>query len=794
MVKTRADHEEIMIVQAPAPTSRSKTRATISFTNGATHDLNGIHTLERPESVERRYQSGRQFTAEGRRSQSADSASIEQTRQEMWRVLSSGTAHQDWNRVLTEAKVGRISIVGDASFHQLPFELLCGLPELALRDVRIVRRLKGAQHKSAQETTDETLRILIVTARELHRDIDSRAIARPMVETGLWVGVDATIDVLRGGTFNRLNDRLQQAHDANAPYRIVHFDCHGSVDEDGSWLHLETGSDEVFSGQHPGWDRVRADKIAESLEKNRVELTVMNACRSADADASRSIDNIALTLVESGVAAAVGMRHPLSPEAASIFAKTLYESLTSRKDVDHPVAEGVALARAALRRSYRDNDLACDESILPTLYMGRTPMLRIQEREQLTKRGDQRREERLIRLGRRAREISPDGVLGRNVDERLIRSLLWWERSTSTEQRERVWAGRDRRPTRTVVLHGLRGCGKSALMLDLAYFWDQINFVTAAAWIDCAQMRDELDRDEGATVESFLDATFVEQQIASSLEEALADGSDSNTELLLAVDGIDDLGMVQREQLQTILERFGNRGNAILLTCRSVPEGLSEHETFLITGLDPQSTHSIALRASEETDDAESDELCRAYDLVDRLPSGIEAINVLAKTLPVSEIIARILNGDPFAIEALIGRETIDRLRHFDGLLSTLSLARQAEFRFVDSEFLFGLLANAQSHGLLAGSDEMGAVLGLLENEGLAVRLEALIDYGENQRRWRNVHWLHPLLGHLCPLDDLGDSDADTLYEFADEMSHATKMRLGQLVSSQFDVLVLGDA
>ena len=123
-----------------------------------------------------------------------------------------------------------------------------------------------------------------------------------------------------------------------------------------------------------------------------------------------------------------------------------------------------------------------------------------------------------------------------------------------------------------------------------------------------------------------------------------------------------------------------------------------------------------------------------------------------------------------------------------------MSLARQAEFRFVDSEFLFGLLANAQSHGLLAGSDEMGAVLGLLENEGLAVRLEALIDYGENQRRWRDVHWLHPLLGHLCPLDDLGDSEADALYEFADEMSHATKMRLGQLVSSQFDVLVLGDA
>lgn len=228
----------------------------------------------------------------------------------------------------------------------IPWELLrdphLDVP-LALRAQAFVRSHPQAKMEALKlSDTEEKIRILLVICRPAGgNDVPFRSVASRLVK-GLGQNSQAQLDVLRPPTFEQLGKVLRQAKQAGKAYHIVHFDGHGMYEDaklvatlmpsEFSRVKLDAGR----TGKHGylafenarlsnNMQPVDGKSLGDLLVETQVPVLVLNACRSAHAEASemppdedgnpheqiRAFGSLAQEVMDCGVA---GVARPLFSE------------------------------------------------------------------------------------------------------------------------------------------------------------------------------------------------------------------------------------------------------------------------------------------------------------------------------------------------------------------------------------------------------------------------------------------------------------------------------------------------
>jgi hypothetical protein len=291
---------------------------------------------------------------------------------------------------LNNTRVEIITGVEEAT--ALPWELLrdpkTNVP-LALRADAFVRTSHQlAQHPHIPQTGSESIRILLVICRPGGSDdVPFRSVASRLIK-GLTESARKAfhLDVLRPPTFAQLSRVLRAAKTAGNPYHVVHFDGHGTYEEVNNLASVRRALSSLMlsgvrSGAHgyllfenPAVEQnlqlVDGPTLGGLLAETQVPVLVVNACRSAHAEASgspeirieqeettrlnspgldvhskvRAFGSLAQEVVDAGVAGVVAMRYNVYVVTAAQFIADLYHSLASGQ----ALGEAVTLGRKQL--------------------------------------------------------------------------------------------------------------------------------------------------------------------------------------------------------------------------------------------------------------------------------------------------------------------------------------------------------------------------------------------------------------------------------------------------------------
>ncbi len=285
---------------------------------------------------------------------------------------------------LNDTRVEIITSVEDAT--SIPWELLRDPKTdepLALRAQSFVRaQPEAAQAPRIPRTKSGPIRILLVICRPGGReDVPFRSVARPLIE-GLTEEARELfrLDVLRPPTFRQLANALRAAKAKGEPYHVVHFDGHGMYAETpetnaaAEWLKKlmplvlsgpRKGSHGYLVFENPkvkeNIQLVDGPGLGKLLVETDVPVLVLNACRSAYADARRApagagadeedpharvraLGSLAQEVMDAGVAGVVAMRYNVYVVTAARFVADMYASLTQ----GHSFGEAATLGRKQL--------------------------------------------------------------------------------------------------------------------------------------------------------------------------------------------------------------------------------------------------------------------------------------------------------------------------------------------------------------------------------------------------------------------------------------------------------------
>jgi tetratricopeptide (TPR) repeat protein len=225
------------------------------------------------------------------------------------------------------------------------------------------------------------LRVLLVICRPAGGDdVPFRSVAGQLVRHSDHPRSAVDLDVLRPPTFARLEEALRAAARAGEPYQVVHFDGHGTwadlASGDGGAEGMELAATRlgVLSPIRPGahgyllfeapgqpGNRLLVDGpvLGRLLAEAEVGVLVLNACRSAYADASpppadspaddvhgrvRAYGSLAQEVADAGVAGVVAMRYAVYVDTAARVVATVYNQLLDGR----PLGEAVSAARRQL--------------------------------------------------------------------------------------------------------------------------------------------------------------------------------------------------------------------------------------------------------------------------------------------------------------------------------------------------------------------------------------------------------------------------------------------------------------
>jgi tetratricopeptide (TPR) repeat protein len=336
----------------------------------------------------------------------------------------------------------RVEIVSGVDATTIPWELmrdpLTGTL-LALRAGDFVRSLPNpALHPLIPRTQSGPIRILLVICRPGGRnDVPFRSVASRIVK-GLSEEARAhfQLDVLRPPTYDRLAQVLRDAKDAGEPYHVVHFDGHGAFldvqrlfdewDKQKKEEQIERYLNELglgafdparFSPQamypHQPRERQRGYLLFENPESTHnirlvdgpdlgtllreagVPLLVLNACRSAHAEAPpapdklgdgsqageaaqtrtldahakvRAYESLSQEVIEAGVAGVVAMRYNVYVVTGAQFVADLYASLVRGNTLGQAVREGRRRLFDNPMRSIAHQPLPLQDWPVPVVY------------------------------------------------------------------------------------------------------------------------------------------------------------------------------------------------------------------------------------------------------------------------------------------------------------------------------------------------------------------------------------------------------------------------------------------
>jgi tetratricopeptide (TPR) repeat protein len=249
------------------------------------------------------------------------------------RVFRSGDPASLWTLATSAAgRLSRLRVEVDADpadVPGLPWELLresgTGGPVVLAAGQFVRTHLQSTRMARLPEPSGDHLRVLLVICRPGGReDVPFRSVASRLVRGGAQQVDGLDLDVLRPPTYARLAQVLREAADAGRPYHVVHFDGHGAfldataLTADGEdtdqgmgagagaggvgvspWLYGVSVAGPVRSGRH-GYLLFEGPTAAEKqqlvdgatlgalLSETQVPVLVLNACRSAYAEAPTS--------------------------------------------------------------------------------------------------------------------------------------------------------------------------------------------------------------------------------------------------------------------------------------------------------------------------------------------------------------------------------------------------------------------------------------------------------------------------------------------------------------------------
>ncbi len=324
---------------------------------------------------------------------------------------ASNDARELWATLRDRLHETRVEVItGVLEAAAIPWELMrdpqidAPLPLRARAFVRAHPR--PAQGPSPSPTASGPVRILLIICRPGRRDdVPFRSVASRLIKgLGHAVREAFVLDVLRPPTFEQLGHTLRTAKNNGQPYHVVHFDGHGAFldmykfferwkakPEDDifklfkEFVHFDRDplSPEVIYPHSPRQGNrgylafenlmsehnlrlVDGPELGRLLRETEVPILVLNACRSAHADAPasplpaaevpsgraerdphaqvRALGSLAQEVMDAGAVGVVAMRYNVYVVTAAQFVADLYAALRQ----GDTLGEAVTLGRKQL--------------------------------------------------------------------------------------------------------------------------------------------------------------------------------------------------------------------------------------------------------------------------------------------------------------------------------------------------------------------------------------------------------------------------------------------------------------
>ena len=309
-----------------------------------------------------------------------------------------------WFAVCDHLGNTRVEIVtGVAEAISIPWELIrqprIGVHLVLQSQVFVRTSYQLSQRPIIPDLHSGTIRILLVICRTKGtEDVPFRSVGSRLIR-GLGEANREVyqLDVLRPPTFEELGRKLQDAKDRGEPYHVVHFDGHGTyLDMEQLFEQFEDKSEEVIRAvldrfiqigdrrfspesvypneRRPGkrgyllFDNAKREykhrlvggmELGTLLKDSGVSVLVLNACRSAHAEAPekpdtaseeksprdthkevRAYGSLAQEVMDAGMAGTVAMRYVVYVDTAARFVADLYSALARGQSLGQAVTLG----------------------------------------------------------------------------------------------------------------------------------------------------------------------------------------------------------------------------------------------------------------------------------------------------------------------------------------------------------------------------------------------------------------------------------------------------------------------
>jgi hypothetical protein len=539
---------------------------------------------------------------------------------------------------------------------------------LTIKGVVFVRKLQKTPVVEAKVASSPLINLLIVTARpNEENDVNHRTIQRPLIDLIQKSHFRIRPHILRPGTFEAFMKHLDYVSEGY--YHIIHFDLHGKV---ASWEELTEAKEankltfqqytfqnttsnlfnerygfkdlEKFDGKkafvffesdEPGVAiPIAANELATTLQSRHIPVCILNACQSAkqDKEFKDNETTIGQALIQQSMHIVLAMRYSISVTSAKQLMEKLYGSLLSDNySLEKAVLSGrQSLYRKKNRTASLGQEIDLEDWMLPIVYKNQDFKFQLREFES--------DEETLYNLKdeKHSLYVPPKyGFVGRDLDILKIEKLLLQKNH--------------------LLLIGMLGNGKSALLKYLSWWWQVTYFVEDVFYFDFANKHFNLENiihsiaqsilSKGKYKDNFKDKKFTNQKadVISLLKE---------TSYCVIIDNIleyKDLEVIQ------FLKRIIGKSYVVYgsVNPENVIDSLVQFNKYRLNGLDEDAVYELAKvilkkECNKKIKDIFKEEQFDFQHLLKILmgfPSMLELVLPKLKGLKVTEVLERFQSG-----------------------------------------------------------------------------------------------------------------------------------------------------